>query len=727
MLQKSTLINSVFNQTLNNKFDSLAKQSVYNRLLNSSYLQYNNEQFLNTNLTYNRKHSPKDDLVTSLVKEINNLGYHIRCSVFNINQISFYANQGILSQCCDLFSTLDRNGVKYVTQLLDPNSYLFPRHQLYEALPNLKNKIGWKKYEQLQTLVNEFRSNLLKYKSFFVTAGNFRKDFTPFDVNDSTLPDQFFMVNWKGCQEIWCWTDGSQFTENNRICSGYGAFFKKGSKFNFGTSTDFIQDNSYNELRAILFALRQTPTIINNQIFNLRIFSDSQCSIDAITHFDNWKNAKTLKCKNREILRCISRIIKDRREQNSITNLCHVPSHTDDNDNVHPLPFQRRLVAESKQNRLRLLKAQFGDFYDTIIEGNRQADLLAKIGATQPFEPVSIPGYTDKFFLTDSNNKYVSGDVHKEIKDKLRTNCSEYWWKKHQLLNNSSIDMNISNFYFTEKPPCDVSSRIHRETNKNFLTKMRASALATRGEVSERGKKRKRNFRYKTPSCLFCNDLFESSDHFIQFCPHWENYRNKIITFFDNLLREYSNDKLLKCEPFFQTAVNYNTTVNLAKSLTTNQARFLQQIVNYNKKLGSRGFFPKAMRQLLELFYKENKYYNNNSPKPKPLEICKQMFDYQITTYKQMYKERNKIFQKYKKDKFLFEDQIFTDVISFSPNMGVNSNDNAHFLDVNNSVYPNPIPVGNDNSTEIVVAFNRDDDIIEETLHRRRKRKKKLC
>jgi pentatricopeptide repeat protein len=700
IMQISTLANSILNQSLNKQVESLSSLTLNNRILNSDYLEKNNECMLNTRLTKPRFHNKKEDLITSLVKDINNLGYSLHNSIKDINSINYYREVNGIGDHAIGKRTIDllmRNGVKFVSQIIDKQGNLLEKSILYESFPKLQYKLGPFPYHIMQKIIDEYKTLFQKLHCTTFKIGSFRNPIQQIDVSKD-INDMFYFVNWKGQKEIWCWTDGSFQKRFNKIYSGYGVFFKLNSELNFAHSSDFIQDNSFNELKAILFALLQTPTKINGEAINMRIFTDSVSSIESIQNFNNWNNKKIYTCINKEILRNIIAIIKCRLLDNSNVKFVHVPSHTNDEENGNKNLFsvQKREILEHKRNRLLVIKQEYNHFLNDIIEGNKHADALAKLGAlSYPFRPIKVPGFVDKYYVTDQKGMYVTGSIHKNIEQFMRNKITEQWLQEQNILNNKQIHSKISNFFYNVNPDKDVKIRLLQEKKKDFLTKQRAKALATRGEISCKGKKRKRDFKYKSPTCLFCYDLYESSKHFIEQCSKWEDYRQKIVDFYNTLLNEYSNGKIIKLEPYFHTDKKHVTLFSSQDSLTVSQNKFVKQILLFDKHLGSKGYFPKAVFSLLKSFFIQNSKYDNGNPKPLPLDICKSILDFQITTYNEMYKERNKLFHKFDRKDFVRADDYFNDVMNLqetkiTQGIHLNNNNNNNFnndLEIGESVH----------------------------------------
>ena len=85
-----------------------------------------------------------------------------------------------------------------------------------------------------------------------------------------------------------------------------------------------MTNNNSAELSALNKALRSVPVTVN-----LRIYTDSQSSIEAIAAARGYKsNYASLRCQGRPYLRAIIEAIQERENAGSITDIRHVRSHT---------------------------------------------------------------------------------------------------------------------------------------------------------------------------------------------------------------------------------------------------------------------------------------------------------------------------------------------------------------------------------------------------------------
>lgn len=443
-LQYSTIVSSYVTGVLNN-LNSVANRIVITRLAKNRYKEmhyfFNLNEELNSNI--NTAELKKQSIfLYNLRYCLEKTGCYLKMNSINFDNPTraFYNNTHIKQWF--------RDNKLQVSDILTPDkSKLIPRAEIKKKIITTSDFISFE-------LEKQFKINSKQFKIGYKI--NYGTDIVP------KIGNQEFnnAENW-----IEAYTDGSKTDKG----AGIGVFFKKNHPLNFSGPCVGPFSVFNGELSAILYVLKNTPLESN-----IRIYTDSKSAIELINkiafHIENNLRFKP-NFNSRWVFNELIPIIRDKRDKKARIELKHIYSHS-----------EKKEKNPNIMKKIQLQKFIYKEKFSEIVEGNKQADILAKNGSLQ-FKPLVLPNCTDKFFLiskeTDGKklvhqkiqNYLTQKRMIEQAKDNIES-IAKRWMMRIDETSNTSWDLSINNW--------------KQIRNLNFLIKLRGKDIKIKSNIEEK-------------------------------------------------------------------------------------------------------------------------------------------------------------------------------------------------------------------------------------------------
>jgi len=448
---------------------------------------------------------------------LHKLQFILNCKQYNLVRRKLKTSN--IKDLCDNSNSISRNSTYHWTQT---------------QLTTLQTMIC---FEHTYRIRNDLGAIIPKNRKIFIHS------YYPnlFDLNYTYFIDS----------EIWAWSDGS--SSNKR--SAWGIWFKYNSIYNAGGRTYLNHSTLEAELLAIEFILTQIP-----MYFSIRIFSDSQISIQSIINFNTWSNARKNKNINRMTLRRIVKNLSDRKTYfNTSCYLEQLVSH----------PLQKLQEAFNKHNTQKhqkisqqlncLLQKYRQSRFRLILKGNDMADSQAKKYLNSTIPNISFCQGMDIFSLTKWQQRQdgtwresiVTAPPRHIIKHKTQDKFRSRWHTQNNLMSSHKQLIHPLTFELIKT----TVTTLKKAKQKTFFIRLLTNQLCTNEftynqtlKYNQTNTNPKANYYLKfhySPKCI-THDTIENISHIFIDCDLYSQQRkhkeHKIQKQLNKHLRENTFD-----------------------------------------------------------------------------------------------------------------------------------------------------------------------------------------
>ena len=375
----------------------------------------------------------------------------------------------------ELVNKMSKANITILSQLFE-NGFLLPFDLLKIKIKNRhpKIKISLEEYIYLtNTLCNENKS----LKSSIIEAINNQTHEIPI------LPPYVEINN-----RICIFTDASEDEE----ATAYSIFVGNSNPFNKSENIPFMTNNRA-ELFAILQTLRRLPLEAKAYIF-----TDSKLAVQNI-YKDT--NSDFNKCESLDFIKEIRYLLRIRNENYVLIE--HINSHLDNKN------------TKSFEDKVKKLKLKFPNDWEKIIEGNKNADLLAKLAKFKAPEHKYPPSaFASKLLLISEQGEIIQSNFKRSLLSRVNIKHGALYRKKKPEQNPFE---KLCGYEYTKQ----FDKSLMLDTNfkmtnvQNFLFKLRFNKLLVKQNVIARANKYgySLNNNYSDSLCPSCNDEIEDLKH----------------------------------------------------------------------------------------------------------------------------------------------------------------------------------------------------------------------
>jgi hypothetical protein len=579
-------IDSMINKTLNEGNED--KNLLKNRIDNSKILKCTEQHDLNTfqNISKDIIRQPQEDTISTLTKAVADSGLDIKNKIYRqtllINHIddeNYY-----------IIDKLIKKGVFDMLQLLTQTNQLLNDEQICKIH---KFKLSCYEKSLISKIYDKIKTDTQNWQNITKEIGNDNIKIKTIEINNENINQQFYTIMFNKNTEVWQWTDGSTIEQNDTIKSGIGCFFNDNSDLNISINSEWLQNNTYAEMKAIFLTLKTIKKyrkqLHENNIQVVRIFTDSKCSKIMIKNFVQSPiiDKAYINSKFFELLNRTKKIIILLQDTFTI-KFTHIPSHMSIEERERTLHSAK---GENKLKRYNKIMKKFNNNYD-IIQGNVNADILASRGTHDTFrnqKTVNIPKGIKDYILLDAKGQMIPGNIKPIIEKNINDTYLERFKPilTEEFITNHNVNLNYSNFIFDYKKGILFhGSFFQRSRLKNMFFKLRTGILPLRKYLCKRVKRNKH--LYKSPYCIFCNTRNnfqkETFYHFLMECTYFRKYTNKFRMHINQLLSNYLGTNFqintTELEALFRMTVSNNLLNLLTERFKYQQCLNIQNYPN---------------------------------------------------------------------------------------------------------------------------------------------------
>ena len=383
---------------------------------------------------------------------------------------------------------------------------------------------------------------------------------------------------------ICIFTDGSEDEFN----TGYAVYVGDNSSMNISENLPFSSNNRA-ELFSILQAIRRVP-----QRLQITIFSDSKISIDRIKKNCNISLSKD---EDSDLVFEIKDIVANYKVNGGCINLEHIYSHLGDSP-----------LSEGKCKKLAELQKKFPLHWESIIEGNKRVDLLAKLARDKnPVFKYPPNKYGSKLLLETFQRDIIQSGFKTKIKNRVSSDFNRnYKTKKPNQKPFDNESQKVSKFLDKKL----MKQEDHSKSKfQDFLFKVKFNKLLTKINVRIRAEKYKSklNEKYLDDLCPACRKEPETIYHLADCQIHsslWKKTSKKISKMFHSFSSMSKHD--VWREDWYPMDTSKLYFPNWFSTSSCNQ-----YFNCFDRNVGRLGIIPLNIHDFLKNFGLKKKYIND--------------------------------------------------------------------------------------------------------------------
>ena len=382
--------------------------------------------------------------------------------------------------------------------------------------------------------------------------------------------------------EIWAWSDGS----GDNIKFGWGAWFAQNSILNNKGRTYLINSVFEGEMMAIEYIISVLPLDIN-----IRIFIDCQSAIDVIREKVSTSKQDIINTKLNKYI--IKRIKMKMKQRTASTYLTKIRSHYKYKLRVsinNDMDLYKKINKE-----IRDLKNKFGSHFKLVIQGNDEADNLAKESLKSNYKIfqkcAGMDTYTIFCPLKDAEGKnmqMLQSDVGNPIVMSIRKYILNIYQEKYKKKWEKSRSKRWNNIHVQYEPTMNILKTKFIDLNlfflKKFFIRIINNSLSTphdmyiyaeklREKKSQGAKLYKRQLYktqvYTTNKCSMCSkkeDIF----HMTTVCTYNKVFQKSKIQDIQKICDANSCTKKIQINKWLTMQKYNNIPLNKRKALKRN-------------------------------------------------------------------------------------------------------------------------------------------------------------